>query len=85
MMQAIGNPQNHADTHKSLRMPWHTPDLLLVSIVPILEYKKWNLALSKWATAVRRHLYLDVIPAEQQCSYCHCERCDSKGKYAVMR
>ena len=35
-----------------------------------LEYKNWNILPAKWTAAVRRRLYLDVIPAEQQCSYC---------------
>ena len=42
------------------------------------------MAPAKWTTAVRRRLYLDVIPAEQQCPYCHWQRCDTKGNHAVM-
>ena len=51
---------------------------------PPLEYKKWNLVPAKWTNAVRRRLYLDVIPAEQQCPYCHWQRCDTKGNHSVM-
>ena len=54
-----------------------------VSCVP-LEHKRWNMAPNKWKAAVRRRLYLDVIPAEQQCPYCHWQKCDTKGNHAVM-
>ena len=49
-----------------------------------LAYKKWNIPPDKWTAATRRRLHLDVIPAAQQCSYCHWQRCDTKGNHAVM-
>ena len=49
-----------------------------------LEYKKWTIAPDKWTAATRLRLHLDVIPAEQQCPYCHWQRCDTKGNHAIM-
>ena len=49
-----------------------------------MEYKQWNLAPAKWTAVVRRRLFLDVIPAERQCPYCHWQRCDTKRNHAVM-
>ena len=49
-----------------------------------LEWKKWNMKPREWTAATRRRLRLDVIPSEQQCSYCHWQRCDTKGNHAVM-
>ena len=36
-----------------------------------LAYKNWSIAPDEWIAATRRRLRLDVIPAEQQCSFCH--------------
>ena len=49
-----------------------------------LEWRKWNMKPREWTAATRRRLHLDVIPSEQQCSYCHWQRCDTKGNHAVM-
>ena len=67
---------NHTLAHSGSTNWW-------VSCVP-LAHKRWNMTPKKWTAAVRKRLFLDVIPAEQQCPYCHWQRCDTKGNHAVM-
>ena len=51
---------------------------------PPLAWKHWNMPSAEWTAAVRRRLFLDVIPSAQQCSFCKWQLCDTKGNHALM-
>ena len=65
----------HIEAHSGPHHAW-------VTLLP-LEFMRYNMTPSVWATSARKRLRLDVYPVEKQCSFCKWGRCDVKGEHAT--